>query len=60
VKLQSRGWLVVFETIAVMEVVWIGGSQRQSRAEWWAELRIDLGCAHKAQLFEDRKQSLFL
>jgi hypothetical protein len=26
----------------------------------WAELRIDLDCAHKAQLFEDRKQSPFL
>jgi len=60
VKLQSRGWLIVFETVAVMEVVWIGGSQRQSNAGWWAELRIDLVCAHKAQLYEDRKQSSFL
>lgn len=60
VKLQSRGWLAVFETVAVMEVVWIGGSQRQSRAGWWAELRIDLGGAHRAQLYEDRKQSSFL
>jgi hypothetical protein len=24
VQLQSEGWLVVFETVAVKEVVWIG------------------------------------
>jgi hypothetical protein len=60
VELQSRGLLVVFETVAVMDVVWIGGSAPKPCRVRRAKNRIDLDCAHEAQWYEEWKQNSFL
>lgn len=57
VKLQSRGWLVVFETVVVMDIVWIGGSAPKP-AGWVWELRIESQLCSRSQSYADRSTFL--